>query len=79
MCAAIKGTSLLKDTQLQNYANLSPFNFVSPSPFSLSHSKTLCWEETILKWLLGTAVERTFHALEQHKEINIKQNVETLS
>lgn len=30
--------------------------------------------ETFLKWLFGTAVESTFYAVEQHKEINILQN-----
>lgn len=37
-------------------------------------SSALPRSETFLKWLFGTAVESTFYAVEQHKEINIKQN-----
>lgn len=57
MCATIKGTSLLEDTQLQNYANLSPFNFV----LSLTQKRFVGKKQSLSGFSVQRLRERFMH------------------
>jgi hypothetical protein len=74
VCSTIKKASKLKD-----HFTAKLCKCFASFPHLISFQKRFVKMKQSLSGFSGKAVERTFHALEQHKEINIKQNGERVS